>query len=71
MWGAIIGVLTALPELLKLLNGLGKFLKDTFGDNPKKFIKDAGEAFEKLNKAETKPERYAAARDIQSLIRRL
>lgn len=71
MLAAILGVLAALPELLKLMNGLGKFLKDTLGDNPKKFIKDAGDAFEKLNKAETKPQRIAAARDIQSLIKRL
>ena len=71
MLAAILGVLSALPELLKLLNNVGTFLKDVFGDNPKKFLKDSGEAFEKLNKAETVEERHAAAADIQRLIRRL
>ena len=71
MLAGIWGLLAALPELLKLGMALGKFLKDTFGDNPKKFIKDAGEAFDKLNKAETQGQRYDAARDIQSLIKRL
>lgn len=67
----ILAALRALPEILKLLNNIGKWLQERFGDNPEKFIVDAAQAFEALNNAQTPAEKRDAARAIGALIRRL
>lgn len=67
----ILAFLGAIPALLELFKELSKFLKDTFGDNPRKFIRDSGEAFKKLNESKTKEEKYEAAKGLQDLIKRL
>lgn len=71
MISALIGFFTALPELVKLASEIFTFLKDTFGDNPQKFLKDAGTAFENLNNAQTPEDRTNAAFQIHDLIKRL
>lgn len=71
MLASILAALQALPELLKLLNALGVYLKQTFGDNPGKFIAEAHEAFETLKNAKTPQEKQTAARAISDLIKRL
>lgn len=68
---AIIGFFTALPALVKLGQEVFTFFKKLVKDDPVKFIKDAGEAFEFLNKAESPEDRKAAAAKIQALIKRL
>ena len=67
----IVTALKALPELIKLLITLGRYFKETFGDNPGKYIVDAHEAFKGLRDAKTPQEKQAAARVISELIRRL
>lgn len=68
---SLFAALAALPELIKLLISIGKFLKEALGDNPQKFLVDAHGAFEKLKNAKTPEEKQASARDIADLIKRL
>lgn len=68
---AVILALKALPALIKLLVDLGRFLKETLGDNPGKYIVDVHEAFTGLRNAKTPEEKQAAARSISQLISRL
>jgi len=69
--GNIITALKALPDLINLLVTLGRLLKETFGDNPGKYIVDAHEVFTGLRNAKTAEEKQAAARAISDLIKRL
>lgn len=71
MWAGIWSLLTALPAILKLLNGVFKFFQDKLGDHAHEFIADSGEVFERLNKANTADEKAAVARDIRKLLKRL
>ncbi len=68
---SFFAALAALPELIKLLISVGKFLKEAFGDNPQKFLLDAHETFERLKNAKTPEEKQASARAIADLIKRL
>lgn len=75
----ILGALAALPELIKFLRDVFGFVKSIFGDNPKKFMQDAGVIFAKLGeideakvgKEEATKARIEAAREIGKLISRL
>lgn len=67
----ILALLRVLPELISLLIGLSKLIKEQFGDNPEKFILDCHEAFGALKAAKTKEEKRDAARAIADLIKRL
>jgi hypothetical protein len=68
---SFFAALAALPELIKLLISVGKFLKEAFGDNPQKFLLDAHETFERLKNAKTPEEKQASAKAIADLIKRL
>lgn len=68
---AILGMLAALPEIIKLGREVFVFFKKLVGDSPEKFIKDLNEAFSGLNNAETSEQRQAAAAALQKLIKRL
>lgn len=63
--------LSSIVELVGMLKSLVVWIKDTFGDNPQKFIKDAGEAFAKLHGATTTEEKQNAARDLQDIFGRI
>lgn len=67
----ILAALKALPQILSMLMALGKYLKETFGDNPEKFIADAHQAFVELRNAKTSEDKRNAARAIAQLISRL
>jgi hypothetical protein len=64
-------VLKALPAIVKLITELSGWLKDTFGDDPAKFLLDSAEVFERARNAKTPQEKQAAAGDIARLVRRL
>lgn len=64
-------VLKALPAIVKLISELSGWLKDTFGDDPAKFLLDSAEVFERARNAKTPQEKQAAAGDIARLVRRL
>lgn len=68
---SFFAALAALPELIKLLVSMGKFLKEALGDNPQKFLVDAHNAFEGLKNAKTPEEKQVSAKAIADLIKRL
>lgn len=68
---SFFAALAALPELIKLLISVGKFLKEALGDNPQKFLVDAHDTFEKLKNAKTPEQKQASARAIADLVKRL
>lgn len=70
MFKAILSAIVSLPQVLSLLKELAVFIKNTFGDNPKKILAESGEAFKKLNGAKTSEEKIEAAKAINKLIRR-
>lgn len=67
----ILAAIGAIPEIIATAKEIIKFLKSVFGDDPKKFFKDANEVFAKLSEAKTPEEKQKSAREIQDLIRRL
>lgn len=67
-WGAFVAAIKALPELLKLLNRLGDFLKDIDLQGDLKNIEEAHDAY---IKAKTPEERFAAMSRISKLGKRL
>lgn len=69
--GAILELIAVLPALVKLGTELLNFIKSMTKNDPKKFIAEIGIAFELLNKAKTDEEKIAAARAIQSTLRKL
>lgn len=69
--GAILELIAVLPALVKLGTELLNFIKGMTKNDPKKFIAEIGNAFELLNKAKTDEEKIAAARAIQSTLRKL
>lgn len=71
MLAAILGLFTALPELVKLGSEIFKFLQKALGDSPQDFLRDLGSAFEGLNKAQTSEDRQKAALELQKMIKRL
>lgn len=68
---AILGFLSALPQLVKLAWNVWEFIKKIAGDDPAGFIKQSAETFDFLSKAETPEQKREAARRIQDLIRGL
>ncbi len=71
MLAEIWAALRAIPELIGLIKALMGWLKSVFGDDPKKFLKDASEVFAELSQAKTPEAKIEAAKKIQNLITRL
>jgi hypothetical protein len=69
--GALLTILKSLPAIIALLTELSAWLKDTFGDEPEKFLVDSSEAFKKAREAKTMQEKRDAAVKISQLLRRL
>ncbi len=71
MLAAIYGFLSALPQLLTMIqNGWGALVKIS-GNDPAGFIVKAGTAFDQLQKAQTQDDYNQAAQSIASLISNL
>ena len=66
-----IGILKAIPDLIALFRELTAFLKETFGDNPAKFIRDSHEVFRDINNAKTIEEKQNALNKLNDLYKRL
>lgn len=67
LWGA----LAALPELIALAREVFHFFQGLMKEDPRQFIKEAGEAFAKVNNAKTTEEKLDAASDLQNLFKKL
>jgi hypothetical protein len=64
----IWGLLTAIPELLAMLNSFAAWVNKASGNDPAGFIKRAGVAFDLLAQAKTQEEHANAAKNIASLL---
>jgi len=69
MLAAITGLLSSLPELLKLATNLWAWIQKVSGGDAAGFIIKTNEAFKKLNDAKTDEEIAEAARAIQAAIK--
>lgn len=65
---AILGVLQALPDLVKLLNEGVAWLKHVSGDDPQGYVKKVGQAMAQLNAANTQEERISAAKSVADAV---
>lgn len=68
MVSAIFGFLTALPQLLKMIQSLMTWINQVSGNDPAGFIVKAGIAFDQLNQAKTSEDKANAAKSISDLI---
>lgn len=68
---AILGFLQALPQLLKMIQGLMEWINKASGNDPAGFIVKAGDAFKQLNEAKTQEEYSASAKALSDLISKL
>lgn len=71
MFKGLFGLLASLPELIRLGKAIAKFCKETFGDSPKKVIKESREVVQKLNESKTLEEKKDAAKKLRNLTSRL
>lgn len=65
---AIIAFITSLPDLIKLGQEMMIFINHASGNDPQGYVKKVGEAFSKLNQAQTQEERQDAAQEISNAI---
>lgn len=65
---AIIGFLSSLPDIIKLIQEAMTFINHISGNDPQGFIKKVGEAMAQLNAAKTEKEREDAAKAIADAI---
>jgi hypothetical protein len=64
MGAAILGVLSALPDIIKLGQQFGVWINHVSGNDPQGFIKQVGAAMAELNNAKTVEDRQNAAKSI-------
>lgn len=70
-WTAIVGFFTALPGIIALVQNFMSWLNLISGNNPQALIKDFGNAFSLLSKAQTPEEKQNAASNLASVIGKL
>lgn len=68
---AVLAFLGALPELLHMIKQFMEWINHISGNDPAGWAKQVGEAFAKVNAAQTQEERADAAKGIADLISRL
>lgn len=65
---AVLGFLTALPELIKLVNSMWAYINRVSGNDAQGWIVKMGAAFDDLNAAKTEADHAAAAKALADLI---
>lgn len=68
---AIIGFLSSLPDIIKLVQGFMTWVNHVSGNDPQGFIKQVGASMAQLNSAKTEQERQDAAKAIADSIAKL
>jgi hypothetical protein len=68
MSAAILGLLTALPQLLTMINNIAAWINKVSGNDPAGFAAKVADAFSQLNNAKTPDENSAAAKALADLI---
>jgi hypothetical protein len=71
MGAAILGVLSALPDIIKLGQQFGVWINHVSGNDPRGFIKQVGAAMAQLNQAKSVQERQDAAKAIADALHNL
>jgi hypothetical protein len=65
---AVLGALSALPDLVNLIQQFMTWIEKISGNDPKGFIKNIGAAMAQLNAAKTDEDRQNAAKAISDII---
>lgn len=68
MIAALVSFLTALPQLLTMIQSLVSWLNKVSGNDLSGFLLRSANAFDQLNKAETPEDKANAAKAISDLI---
>lgn len=68
MLAAITGFLTALPQLLNMIQGLMSYINKVSGNDPAGYIVKLGAAFNLLSSAQTQEDHANAAKAISDAI---
>lgn len=68
MGAAIIGLLTALPDLIKMINGFVGWINKVSGNDVAGYVVKLSAAFAQLNNAKTPEDSAAAAKAIAEAI---
>lgn len=68
---AIVTVIKTLPALINFTKEMAHWMRDTFGEDPAKFLMDASDTFKAAREAKTSDDKKRAASDIATLIKRL
>lgn len=68
MGPALIGLLTALPELIKMINSFAAWIQKISGNDPAGFAVKAGSAFSQLANSKTPEEHSASAKALADLL---
>lgn len=71
MGAAILGVLSALPDVITLVKELTVWIQHVSGNDPQGFIKQVGAAMAQLNNAKSVQERQDAAKSIADALHNL
>lgn len=70
-WTALIGFLTALPQIMTAITSVMTWLNKITGNNPGAIISKIGSAFDALNTAQTDADKTAAAKGLADVIANL
>lgn len=68
---AIVTVIKTLPALISFTKEMAHWMRETFGEDPAKFLMDASDTFKRARESKTPQEKKDAATDIALLIKRL
>ena len=68
MLGAIVGLCTAAPQIVKLMTDVWGYLQKVSGNDPAGMIVKIGSAFSQLNAAKTEDEHAASAKALADLV---
>ncbi len=68
MLAAITGFLSALPQLLSMIQSLMNYINKASGNDPAGFISKAGQAFDQLANAQTQEAHADAAKSLANLL---
>ena len=68
IFSALLGVLTALPQIVSLISRFAVWVNEVSGNNPQAWILKIGAAFDELKAAETTEAKLSAAKSISDAI---
>jgi len=69
-FSGLLTLIRTVPALVKVIQELSKWLKDTFGEKPEEYLLTVADSFKQVREAKTPDEKREAAAKIASLIRR-